>query len=90
MNDLSKNASSSPVRRKKSGSCKVQGSFVDPSEIGIDDDYSSDHGDNDKGSNGGGFDPKEIGIDNRGHSYDHGEGYHGWYDSGCGNPSDAG
>jgi len=41
-------------------------------------------------SYGNGFDPKEIGIDDQRGSYDHGEGDHGWYDSGYGNPSDAG
>lgn len=58
-----KSTSSTPARRKNSESYQAQGSFVDPSEIG---------------------------IDSHGHSYDHGVDDHGWYDSGCGNPSDAG
>ncbi len=39
---------------------------------------------------GSGFDPKEIRIDDRTGYYDPNDGDHGWYNSSCCNPHDAG
>jgi hypothetical protein len=95
MNDFSKNVCTDPVLRKKakpsSAFSRGHGTFVDPSEIGIDNEYSCDHTEDEHGINfGSGFDPKEIGVDHRRSSYDHDEGDHGWHDSRCGNQHDAG
>lgn len=94
MNDLRKSASRIPARRKDFHNCIAQDSFFDPSEINNEEDYSFDDRDYDlycqESYYGRGFHPRDVDSDSHGHSYDHDDGDRGCYDSGCGNPSDAG
>lgn len=94
MNDFSKSVRTNPVQRKMSKPSPVLDRGheigVDPSEIGIDDEYSIDPSEDEHGFDGSLVDHKEIGIYHHRYSYDHSECDHGGYDSSCGNPHNAG